>query len=152
MANYHEVCPTDELPPGEKKIIEIEGLPHSVGVFNIDGEYYALANVCPHQLSPLCEGQITGEMSSEHVGDFQLTRDGEVLQCPWHGWKFNIDDGTSVFNPHKLRTRTYEATVEKPREEIDEEVDEYGTALKGDEPPVDSYDVEIEEEVVVVYV
>lgn len=152
MPTRIEVCPASELPSGERKIVDVEGLPHSIGVFNVDGEYYALANVCPHHLAPLCEGTITGEMESEGVGDFQMTREGEVIQCPWHGWKFNIADGVSVVNPHKLRTRTYEATVEKPDEEIDDEIAAYGTALKGDEPPVDTYDVDVEEEFVVLYV
>ena len=151
MPTRIEVCPVSELQPGERTIVEVEGLPHSVGVFNVGGEYYALANVCPHHLAPLCEGTITGEMQSEGVGDFRPAREGEVIQCPWHGWKFDIRDGSSVTNPHKLRTRTYDATVEKPDAELRAELEEYGTALKGDEPPVDDYDVEVEEDVVVLY-
>ncbi|MEF8851701.1 MAG: Rieske (2Fe-2S) protein [Haloarculaceae archaeon] len=152
MSTRVEVCPISELPPGERTIVDVEALPHSVGVFNVDGEYYALANVCPHHLAPLCEGTVTGEMRSDGVGDFQPARAGEVIQCPWHGWKFDIADGVSVSNPHKLRTRTYDATVETSRAATDEDVEEYGTALQGDEPPVDSYDVDIEGEVVVLYV
>ena len=153
MPTRIEICSADKLPPGDRTIVEVEGLPHSIGVFNVDGEYHALANVCPHHLAPLCEGTVTGEMTSEGVGDFQLTREGEVIQCPWHGWKFDIADGRSVTNPHKLRTRTYETAVETKSEgEIEAEVDEYGTALKGDEPPVDTYDVDVEEEIVVLYV
>lgn len=151
-----EVCPADELQPGDRKIVEVDGLPHSIGVFNVNGEYYALANVCPHHLAPLCKGEITGEMTSESVGDYQLTRKGEVIQCPWHGWKFNITDGISVFNPHTLRTRTYKATVESKTEdqtsEQKRETNEYGTALRGDEPPIDTYDVEIDKNTVVIYI
>lgn len=151
MTRRIEVCRKDELPPGERVIVEIEGLPHSVGVFNIDGEYQAIANVCPHHLAPLCEGKVTGEVQSDGVGDFQFTRDGEVIECPWHGWKFNIEDGRSVFNPHTLRTRTYEATVETSSD-IEERIDEYGTTLKGDEPPIEIYDVGVEEEVIVLHI
>jgi len=61
MSERHEICPANEFSPGERRIIEIEGLPHSIGVFNVDGTFHALANVCPHQLAPLCEGEITGE-------------------------------------------------------------------------------------------
>jgi len=147
-----EVCPAAELGPGERRIVDVDGLAHSVGVFNVDGDYHALANVCPHHLAPLCEGTITGEMRSEGVGDYRLERAGEVIQCPWHGWKFDIANGTSVSNPHKLRTRTYEATVEKPQSEVESEIETYGTALQGDEPPVEGYDVDVEEDVVVLYV
>ena len=163
MSSRHEVCPTSELPPGERLIVDVDGLPYSVGVFNVDGEYYALANVCPHQLAPLCEGRITGEMASDGVGDFRPIREGEVVQCPWHGWKFDIADGTSVFNPHEVRTRSFETTVERKRggeervpgegeDGADEQIERYGTQLSGEEPPVETYDVAVEEDVVVVYV
>lgn len=162
MPARHEVCSTSELPPGERLLVDVEGLPYAIGVFNVDGAYHALANVCPHQLAPLCEGRVTGEMASEGVGDFRPIREGEVLQCPWHGWKFDIADGTSVFNPHEVSTRSFETAVERRREgdgeeRTDEErrgeqIERYGTQLAGEEPPVETYDVAVEEDVVVVYV
>lgn len=166
MSGRHEVCPASELGPGERRIVEIDGLPYSVGVFNVDGEYHALANVCPHQLAPLCEGRITGETVSDGVGDYCQIREGEVVQCPWHGWKFDIADGTSVFNPHEVGTRAFEAAVECRRDGTGGSREdaggeraavpegrggEYGTPLEGDEPPVETYDVAVEDEVVVVY-
>lgn len=152
MSERHEICPASEFSPGERRIIEVEGLPHSIGVFNVDGTFHALANVCPHQLAPLCEGEITGETVSDKVDDYRRIREGEVIQCPWHGWKFNIEDGTSVFNPHELRTRTYEVAVEESAGAGNDEDVESGTVLEGEEPPVDTYSVEVEEEVVVLYV
>jgi len=152
MSRRIEVCPTTELPPGERTIVEVSGLPHSIGVFNVDGEYHALANVCPHHLAPLCEGTITGEMDSKGVGDYQLTREDEVIQCPWHGWKFNIKDGRSVFNPHELHTRTYEASVEPTIEDQAENTNEDTTALEGDDPPINTYNVTLEQEIVILYV
>jgi len=153
MTDRIEVCPAAELPPGDRTIVDIDGLPHSVGVFNVDGGYHALANVCPHHLGPLCEGEVTGEMCSAGVGDYDLTREGEVIQCPWHGWKFDIETGMSVFNPHELRTKTYETSVEtKTEPDVADGEHEYGTALKGDSPPLDTYDVDVEDEVVVLSV
>ena len=35
-----------------------------------------------------------------------------MLRCPWHGWEFDILDGRSVFNPHRVRARSYEVLVE----------------------------------------
>lgn len=162
MTTRREICPVSELPPGEKRIVEIEGL--SIGVFNVDGEFYALANLCPHQLAPLCEGRITGETVSSAVGEYETVREGEIIQCPWHGWKFDIEDGTSAFNPHEVATRTFEVAVESPEapdddresdfedEEASAQACEYGTELMGDEPPLDTYEVEIEAERVVLYV
>lgn len=151
MAQRIPVCPAAELEPGERTIVDVEELPHEVGVFNIDGEYYALANVCPHHLAPLCEGEITGKMIAERVGEYELVREGELIQCPWHGWKFDIRDGNSVVNPHSLKTRTYETAVE-PEESSPAEIERFGTELAGEEPPIDTYDVELESEYVVLYV
>lgn len=134
-----EVCPAEDLPPGERTIVEAEGL--SIGVFNVDGEFYALNNVCPHQLAPLCEGPVTGEVTAPDVGEYEMTRQGEIVRCPWHGWEFDIETGESAFNPH-LRTRTFEVELEEC---------EYGTELEGEEPPVETYDVEVEREMVVLY-
>jgi nitrite reductase/ring-hydroxylating ferredoxin subunit len=152
MARRVEVCPASDLSPGERTVVAVDGLPHEVGVFNVDGDYHALANVCPHHLAPLCEGTVTGEMRSDGVGDFRMEREGEVIRCPWHGWTFDITDGSSVSNPHGPGTRSYDAEVETSRSDDERQVEEYGTALAGDEPPVDSYDVDVEDAVVVLYV
>ena len=156
----YEVCRTSELPPGEKKIVETEKLP--IGVFNVKGKYHALASVCPHQLAPLCRGRITGDVVAPEVGEYELVREGEIIQCPWHGWKFDIATGQSIFNPHKLSTPTFDVVVEpvsdgEPEadegdEDAAEQEREYGTRLAGDEPPVETYDVEVEEGMVVLYV
>ena len=152
MARRIEVCAVAELPPGEKTIVEVEGLPHSVGIFNVNGTFHALANLCPHHLAPLCEGTVTGQMVAESVGEYNLIREGEIIQCPWHGWKFDIADGSSVYNPHALQTRTYDVAVESRECDATETEEPYGTPLMGDEPPIDTYDVDVEEDLVVLYV
>lgn len=159
-----EVCPAAELPPGSRTIVDVDG--REIGVFNVDGELFAIDNVCPHQLAPLCEGTLTGKVTAPAVREYELTRQGKVVRCPWHGWKFDLETGESVFNPH-LRTGTYDATVESVGDESAAEpadgaaadacgddggTCEYGTELAGDEPPVDTYDVEREREIVVLYV
>lgn len=148
MTERIEVCSTSELAPGERIVIEAKS--RSIGVFNVDGEYYALNNICPHQMAPLCEGQITGHVESDGVGDYSLVREGEIIQCPWHGWKFDIRDGRSIFNPHAMKTSTYDVVAE-PSQGMSIKCERYGTELKGDEPPVETYSVEVEKEVVVVY-
>ena len=157
-----EVCPVEELPPGSRTIVDVDG--REIGVFNVDGEFHALRNVCPHQLAPLCEGQLTGEMTAPAVGEYELTRQGEIIQCTWHGWQFDLKTGESVFNPH-LKTSTYEVGVESMegcpgcggtdedgRDGAERQREAYGTDLAGEEPPVDTYDVDVEREVVVLYV
>lgn len=100
-----------ELPPGERKIVDVDG--RSIGVFNVHGKYYALRNSCPHQAAPLCMGSVKGMMMPSRPGEYVWAREGEIITCPWHGWEFDITTGRSVFNPHKTRVRTYEVTVEE---------------------------------------
>jgi len=109
MSKLHLVCAVEELPPGQRKIIDAGGL--SIGVFNVHGEYFALRNVCPHQLAPLCEGRITGTNAPGEVGEFNWIKDGEIIRCPWHAWEFEIMTGRSVFNPHRLKVGTYRVKV-----------------------------------------
>jgi len=146
-----EVCPATEFPPGSRAIVSTGS--REVGVFNIDGDLFAIANACPHQLAPLCEGRLTGEVRAPAVGEYELTRENRVVRCPWHGWKFDLETGESVFNPH-VRTGTYDVAVEPSQQDTDECAPdcEYGTDLAGEKPPVDTYDVAVERDAVVVYV
>ena len=108
------VATSDEIPPGERKIVEIGG--RSIGVFNIDGEYFAIRNSCPHQGGPLCKGIVTGLLESPTPGTYNYTRKGEILRCPWHSWEFDIKTGQSWWSPAQRRVRKYEVQVETGEE------------------------------------
>jgi 3-phenylpropionate/trans-cinnamate dioxygenase ferredoxin subunit len=129
----HVVAPAVELPPGTRRIIEVEG--RSIGVFNVDGRYYALRNACPHQGAPLCLGSIGGTMVESRPGEYRWEREGEILRCPWHGWEFDLTDGKSVFNPHRTRVRSYQVSVRSPEHA---------------DPSVETFPVSVEAGVVVV--
>ncbi len=78
--SWHRVADVDELPPGRVKTV-VAGV-HSMALTNIDGEYTAMDNRCPHQGGPLGEGSI------------EVGADGECwLRCPWHGWDFDPKTG-----------------------------------------------------------
>lgn len=146
MSTRHEICSIEELPPGARTIVEVDGL--SIGVFNVDGELYGLLNTCPHQLADLCRGTIGGYVDSTAPGEYTWERDGEIIRCPRHKWAFDITTGESVFNPH-LQTRTFDVDTEP----VDgATTTEYGTQLEGEAPPVETFDVDVENEVVVLYV
>ena len=126
----HVVGRVGELPPGERRIVDVEG--RSIGVFNVHGQFYALRNSCPHQAAPLCLGAIKGMTLPSKPGEYIWARDGEILRCPWHGWEFDITTGRSIFNPHKMRVRAYEVTVEAARagSEEDESVETYPVTIE----------------------
>jgi nitrite reductase/ring-hydroxylating ferredoxin subunit len=101
----------EEVPPGGRKIVSIGG--RSIGVFNVDGEYFALNNRCPHQGGALCEGKLWGVLTASRPGEFEYEPRREILTCPWHGWEFHLRTGQSWCDPARLRVRRYEVTVEE---------------------------------------
>ena len=74
------VATVDEIPPGQRKIVDVGG--RSIGVFNLQGEYFAVLNRCPHQGGPLCRGETLGFLRSGEVGEFQYSRAGEIVPSP----------------------------------------------------------------------
>ena len=106
----HIVATIDEIPVGGRKIVDING--RSVGIFNINGEFFALHNRCPHAGAELCSGTITGLRLSNKPGEYEWDRPGEIVRCPWHGWEFDIKTGQSWFDPNKVRVRPYPVSVE----------------------------------------
>ena len=107
----HVVGPVAEFPPGTHRVVRVGRA--EIGVFNVDGRYYALPNVCTHQFGPLCEGTVNGTMACSAATGWrhEWVRDGEILTCPWHGLEFDITTGRSLASP-KLRVRMYAVSVE----------------------------------------
>lgn len=126
----HEICPVQELPAGERKIVEIGK--RSIGVFNVKGSLYAIKNTCPHQGAELCRGTVGGTMlPTENPGEYNYALDEQILRCPWHFWEFDITTGEMIFVPEPYRVKTYEVAIEKPM--------------------LEHYEVGIEDDVVVLY-
>ncbi len=104
----HVVARVEEIPPGGRKIVRIEG--REVGVFNLDGAFYALKNVCAHQGARVCLGKIGGTTLPSAVYEFRYGLEGRILRCPWHEWEYDITTGQSVFDP-EVRVVTYPVEV-----------------------------------------
>lgn len=138
MSRRIPVKPASEFPPNTREIIEVGR--QSIGVLNVDGEFFALRNHCPHQGAPLCLGQISGTTLPGKPYSYEYGRENEIITCPWHGWEFEIATGASVFNPHRVRVRSYEVTVDAPP-------DTCGDFWRPgeDDPSIPTYDVTIED-------
>jgi len=98
-------CRADSVPPGQKVIVELHG--RTLGIFNVGGKFYALANRCPHQGAPVCLGRIRPQVSAERPAEVCFGSEGAILRCPWHQWEFQIETGQAVADP-RLRIATYE--------------------------------------------
>jgi nitrite reductase/ring-hydroxylating ferredoxin subunit len=105
----HRLGPAAEIPPGRRQLFEVAG--RQIGVFNVDGRFHALRNVCPHGGGPLCEGRLTGTTLTVEDRSYRYGREGRILRCAWHGWEFELETGQALADP-RVRARTYPITVE----------------------------------------
>lgn len=81
MSRFVRVGTVSDVGPGTCVSVDAEG--HGVALCNVNGTVYALDNTCPHAGGPLGEGLLTGE----------------VVECPWHGWRYNVRTGARPENP-----------------------------------------------------
>ena len=91
-----DVGPVEELRPGSVKIVIAGSL--TIGVYNLNGEYFALEDRCSHDDGPLCEG------------DFDP--DEGVAICPRHGANIDIRTGRPRTLPAVEPVATYPVRVE----------------------------------------
>ena len=95
MADFVTVASTSDIPPGEMKVVEVDG--QEVAIANVDGEYCAFANSCTHKGGPLGEG---------------LLLPGGVVECPFHGGLFDVRTGEVKGPPPTEPIQTYPVQVE----------------------------------------
>jgi nitrite reductase/ring-hydroxylating ferredoxin subunit len=102
--------PLAEAPAeGARRLVALGG--RTIGIFRLDGDYFALADRCPHRGAPLCSsGEVVNAV--EGVGDAaRVTREGALVRCPWHKWDFEITTGRCSVDA-RLRVRRYAVRVE----------------------------------------
>lgn len=110
------VGPVAEFPPGTRRtVVPFRGRA-GIGVFNVNGTFHALRNLCPHKAGPLCTGRVSGRVVADApptAADthLDLVRDGEIIRCPWHLWEFDLLTGGCLVDP-KVRVKTYPVRIE----------------------------------------
>ena len=109
QATRHVIATVDELGPGQRKIVTIGR--REIGVFNIEGAYFALRNVCPHKGAPLCKGLQRPLITASGVNQVAYAREGEIIKCPWHLWEFDIKTGRALHDD-AVGVRSYAVQVE----------------------------------------
>jgi len=104
-----------ELAEGERWLVKV-GM-RTIGVFRVQGAFYAVLNRCPHQGAELCRGDVFANVTSDTPDTYHYESERLVLSCPWHGWEFDIATGESVFDPTGTRVKCYEIGLDEPRAE-----------------------------------
>lgn len=95
MTDFVKVASAADIPPGDRLLVELDGI--RVAIFNLDGEFHAIEDVCTHDGGPLVEGQVL---------------EGCQIQCPRHGARFDIRTGAALSMPAFEPTPSYEVKVE----------------------------------------
>ena len=87
MGEFVKAASTAEIAPGQSRLVILKG--KQIALFNIDGDFFALDNLCTHEEGPLAEGEI----------------EGHEVTCPWHGAKFDIRTAKSCATQLTMRSR-----------------------------------------------
>src|SRR5678815_4436420 len=83
MSNFVPVAEVSSLPPGHGRTVHVSG--REFAVYNVDGQFYAIDDKCPHRGGPLGAGYL----------------EKNQVFCPLHGWAFDVRTGACLSNPSK---------------------------------------------------
>lgn len=81
MSTWVDVAPAGEVPPGDRRVVNVDDT--LIAVFNIDGEYFAIQDLCTHDGAPLAGGIL----------------DRDQIICPRHGARFCVKTGAALTPP-----------------------------------------------------
>jgi 3-phenylpropionate/trans-cinnamate dioxygenase ferredoxin subunit len=84
----------DLIPTGRVKLVEHGDL--RIAVCNVDGQYYAIEDVCTHDGGPLDQGEL----------------EGDEIECPRHGARFNVRTGEAMLMPAVMPVQTFPVKIE----------------------------------------
>jgi ferredoxin-thioredoxin reductase catalytic chain len=71
------VARIEDMCDGEARRVKVGK--REIALFRVDGAFFALSDVCRHAFAPMSEGWL----------------DGHMVTCPWHGWRYDVRDGTT---------------------------------------------------------
>jgi 3-phenylpropionate/trans-cinnamate dioxygenase ferredoxin component len=95
MSAWVDVCPLENLPPGTRRVVDVDGA--AVAVFNIDGALYAIEDVCTHDGGQLASGELAGD----------------AITCPRHGARFSVKTGAVLAPPAYAALHVFPLRVEQ---------------------------------------
>jgi len=88
-----EIAKAAEIPPGDAILVELP-TGEKLAIYNVNGEFYATENRCPHWGASLVDGQLCGH----------------IVECSLHGWQFNVRTGECLTVSDRIKT--YDVVLE----------------------------------------
>jgi nitrite reductase/ring-hydroxylating ferredoxin subunit len=143
------VGPVSEFPPGERRIVKA-GL-REIGVFRIGDRFYGIRNRCPHQGGPLCTGHLLDDAVAAEPGRAELVKNPVRVACPWHGWEYDLETGQSFMGASEPGVRSYGVST-APGSSLLAELSEEPTELRPGPYTAETFQVQVEDEFVVLHV
>lgn len=89
-----EFCSVGDIPIGQREVFDTDIA--SIVLFNVDGQFYAIQNLCSHEEYELAEGDLAGC----------------ILECPKHGATFDIRTGQHLRTPAYFPITVYPTRIE----------------------------------------
>ncbi|MCP4724644.1 MAG: non-heme iron oxygenase ferredoxin subunit [bacterium] len=93
--NYTEIGQTSDIPSGTVKIYAYEDI--SIAICNVNGNFYAIENVCSHDEGPIGDGKLIGKN----------------IECPRHGAQFDVTTGEITRMPAYGPIQTFPVKIEE---------------------------------------
>ena len=118
-SSVHDVGAEADFEVGQPRRVEIGG--RGFVVVNGGTQFHAARDVCAHQGARLSSGRCKGNVHADSVGGHIEYQTGgrTLLQCPWHGWIFDLATGRALADPDRARVRVYPVQVTDGRVLLD---------------------------------
>jgi 3-phenylpropionate/trans-cinnamate dioxygenase ferredoxin subunit len=94
MSDFVKVAETSDIPAGRVKVVVVSD--RRIALCNVGGEFFAIDDICTHDGGPLDQGEL----------------EGDVIECPRHGARFNVRTGKMLTLPAVKPLNTYPLRVE----------------------------------------
>lgn len=103
MAGWTPVARVADFPPGSCQTVDVDGV--AIAVFNVDGHFYAIEDMCTHEAEPLSGGQLRGDR----------------IVCPAHGAEFSLLTGEALSPPAYEAVATFPVRIENGMVQVRDE-------------------------------
>lgn len=100
MNEWVDVVAETALAEGEHVIVDVDG--YDVAVFKIDGQFYAIEDVCTHDGAEIASGEL----------------EGDEIVCPRHGARFCVKTGQVKCAPAYEDVATFPVRIEAGRLQV----------------------------------
>jgi len=91
---FERVGKASAIKPGDMMVVQVAG--EDVCLINLGGRFFAVGNICTHAGGPLNEGWL----------------EGEEVECPYHGSRFNVTSGEVVAPPADTPVKRYQVRLD----------------------------------------